>query len=212
MKKLSDYNTILWDFDGVIIDSMSIRDKGFELVMEDYPGDQVDQLMVYHRKNGGLSRYHKFRYFFEEIRKESISEEQIELLAEQFSEVMLENLLNPGLLILDSVNFIRKNYKNFNMHVVSGSDQKELRTICDHLELSAYFKSIHGSPTPKTELVKSLIQENDYTRLTTCLIGDSINDFEAAKSNDIEFFEYNNQNHQLLTSNYINRFHSLDLI
>jgi len=206
MKKLSDYNTILWDFDGVIMDSMPIRDKGFELVLADYPGDQVDQFMIYHRKNGGLSRYHKFRYFFEEIRKEEITEKEIEILAGRFSKVMLENLLNPELLIIDSVNFIRKYYKNFTMHVVSGSDQHELRTICGHLELSTYFKSIHGSPTPKTELVKNLIQDNEYSRQTTCLIGDSINDFEAAKSNEIEFFGFNNNSIKDL-GGYISEFH-----
>jgi phosphoglycolate phosphatase-like HAD superfamily hydrolase len=206
MKKLSEYNTILWDFDGVIMDSMPIREKGFQLVLADYPEDQVEQLMTYHRQNGGLSRYHKFRYFFEEIRKESISKKEIEILADRFSKVMLENLLNPELLILDSVNFIRKNYMNFTMHVVSGSDQKELRLICDQLELSNYFKSIHGSPTPKTELVKNLIQEYEYTRRTTCLIGDSINDFEAANQNEIDFFGFNNNSIKDLGV-YISEFH-----
>ena len=28
------YKTILWDFDGVIMDSMPVRDKGFEIVLE----------------------------------------------------------------------------------------------------------------------------------------------------------------------------------
>jgi phosphoglycolate phosphatase-like HAD superfamily hydrolase len=192
MRSLNNYKTILWDFDGVIMDSMPIRDKGFELVLSAHPKDQIAELMAYHRNNGGLSRYHKFRYFFEEIRKESISEEEITILADSFSKVMLDNLLNPDLLILDSVNFIRNNYMNYDMHVVSGSDQKELRTICDHLELSTYFKSIHGSPTPKTELVKNLLRDNEYNCETTCLIGDSYNDFEAAKSNEIVFFGYNN--------------------
>ena len=94
---------------------------------------------------------------------------------------------------------------NYDMHVVSGSDQKELRTICDHLELSTYFKSIHGSPTPKTELVKNLIQDNEYTLQTTCLIGDSINDFEAAKQNEIDFFGYNN-NQLVNICSYISQF------
>ena len=34
--------------------------------------------------------------------------------------------------------------------------------------------------------------EDEYKRKETCLIGDSINDLEAAKLNEIEFYGYNN--------------------
>lgn len=190
---MENFKTILWDFDGVIMDSMPVRDKGFEVVLKDYPYDQVSLLMDYHRKNGGLSRYNKFRYFFEVIRKESITEEEIQVLAEQFSVVMLENLLDENLLIKDSLLFIKENYTKFKMHVVSGSDGNELRYICEKLGLSKYFISIHGSPTPKNELVKELLLQKMYKKEETCFIGDSFNDLEAADINSIAFYGYNNK-------------------
>lgn len=185
--------TILWDFDGVIMDSMPIRDIGFEIVLKGYPKEQVSLLMEYHRSNGGLSRYNKFRYFFEEIRKESITDGEIKVLADEFSVVMLENLLDSNLLIDDSLKFIIDNYSKFNMHIVSGSDGNELRYICEALGLSKYFISIHGSPTPKKELVKQVIISNNYNKPEMCLIGDSFNDFEAAEANNILFYGYNNK-------------------
>lgn len=197
------YKTILWDFDGVIMDSMAVRDKGFEIVLQSYPVDQVTILMEYHRKNGGLSRYNKFRYFFEEIRKESITDSEIAILAEKFSLVMLENLLDANLLINDSLCFIKENYLKYEMHIVSGSDGNELRYICEHLGLSKFFVSIHGSPTPKNELVKQVLNNNAYNRAETCLIGDSFNDFEAADFNSITFFGYNNEKLLNKSSNYI---------
>lgn len=190
---MENFKTILWDFDGVIMDSMPVRDKGFEIVLQKYPQEQVSLLMNYHRKNGGLSRYHKFRYFFEEIRRESISENDIQILAEQFSNVMLENLLDERLLIKDSLLFIKENYNKFKMHVVSGSDGNELRYICEKLGLSKYFVSIHGSPTPKNDLVKELLLQKMYKKEETCLIGDSFNDLEAADRNSITFYGYNNK-------------------
>lgn len=185
--------TILWDFDGVIMDSMPIRDIGFEIVLKGYPKEQVSLLMEYHRSNGGLSRYNKFRYFFEEIRKESITDGEIKVLADEFSVVMLENLLDSNLLIDDSLKFIMDNYSKFNMHIVSGSDGNELRYICEALGLSKYFISIHGSPTPKKELVKQVLISNNYNKPEMCLIGDSFNDFEAAEANNILFYGYNNK-------------------
>ncbi len=56
---------ILWDFDGVILDSMPIREYGFRKIFENYDISLVDKLINYHKRNGGLSRYVKIKYFYE---------------------------------------------------------------------------------------------------------------------------------------------------
>lgn len=203
------FKTLLWDFDGVILDSVPIRDKGYRYVLEDiknYPDDKVDRLIEFQQKNGGLSRYVKFRYFYEEILGESITENEVRKFAGLFSEYMLENLMDPDLLIDETLNFIRSNYQKFNMHIVSGSDQDELRHICSELEIDSFFKSIHGSPTPKIELVESIIKENHYDTDDMVLIGDSINDYDAARINGITFFGYNNPEIRKKGSGYITSF------
>lgn len=203
---MDKFKIILWDFDGVIMDSMPIRGKGFEEVLREYPNDQVAQLMQFHEQNGGLSRYVKFRYFFEEIRKESITEAQVLALAESFSKIMFQLLIDEKLLIADSVKFIKENYSDYEMHIVSGSDGNELRAICEGLKLAPYFKTINGSPTPKKELVAGLIDHNNYNRDEIVLIGDSINDFDAAMENGISFVGYNNINLKSISSFYIDNF------
>ena len=65
MKKI--VKNILWDFDGVILNSIHVRDKGFIEIFKDFDNEKVDLLLQYHKKNGGLSRYVKIRYFFEKI-------------------------------------------------------------------------------------------------------------------------------------------------
>ncbi len=202
---LDQYKVILWDFDGVIMDSNAVRDIGFEKVLVNYPKDSVDELMTFHRQNGGLSRYVKFRFFYEKVLKQEVTEERIQELAISFSVIMKSLLVNPQLLIEDSLNFIKSNYQNYNMHIVSGSDQNELRFLCSEMNLSQYFNSIHGSPTPKNILVKQLIEENNYLKNDCILIGDSINDYDAAVNNGIDFAGYNNK---LLNKygNYIGNF------
>jgi phosphoglycolate phosphatase-like HAD superfamily hydrolase len=192
MINFSKYKVILWDFDGVLMDSMPVRDRGFELTLANYPKKQVQELMEYHRQNGGLSRYAKFRFFFEKIRGEQVSEEQILTLAKCFSEVMMQHLINPELLIKDSFDFVKRYHQKFAMHIVSGSDGNELNEICKRLNLSHFFLSIHGSPISKIDLVASLLQQNNYPKEATVLIGDSKNDGEAALVNGIEFIGYNN--------------------
>lgn len=195
---------ILWDFDGVILDSMPIREKGFIEVLKSFPSNQVKELIKFHNLNGGLSRYVKFRYFFEKILDRTLSETELMIWADRFSAIMKKLLIDPSLLINDSLNFIKKNYNNYRMHIVSGSDEQELNYICKKLDIYNYFISINGSPTPKNKLVSNLLKTHNYYDKNVILIGDSFNDYEAANINNITFYGFNNKS--LRQYNYIESF------
>ncbi|WP_425639470.1 HAD family hydrolase [Algoriphagus yeomjeoni] len=205
MKNLKKYKVILWDFDGVILDSMPVRELGFRKVLESYPKDAVEKLIQFHHRNGGWSRYVKFRYFFEKILEVPVKQEMIDELCGEFSVIMLELLSSKDLLINDSLDFIKKNSSFQEMHIVSGSDQIELRKLCHQLEIAHHFKSISGSPTPKTELVNNLLKILPFESSELVLIGDSKNDLEAANLNGIDFIGYNNMDLQM-ENEYIHSF------
>ena len=207
---LAKYANILWDFDGVILDSASVRELGFRKTLEKYDPEEVERLLAFHHDNGGLSRYVKYRYFFGEVLGKPVTESTINAYAGDFSQVMMQHLLDPALLIEEVVNFIEKFAPTVNMHVVSGSDQRELRKICAAVGVSQYFRSIHGSPTPKTQLVEELLERLGYERAHTCLIGDSVNDFEAADANGIDFYGYNNASLRPLGAGYIEKMASVE--
>ena len=122
----------------------------------------IDKLLVFHRNNGGLSRYVKIRYFFEKLLGQSITEEGVLEYAQKFSVLMRKELTNPKNLILEAFEFIKNNHQNYNFHIVSGSDQEELRFLNKELGTAKYFISIHGSPTPKKQLVANLLEKYNY--------------------------------------------------
>lgn len=197
------FKNILWDFDGVILDSMPTRDHGFREIFKLYPSHLVDELIVYHKNNGGLSRFNKIHYFFRNILKKKISETEVRRYANKFSIIMKEQLANPEYLIEESMNFIKLNYKYYNFHIVSGSEHNELNFLCNKLRIKKYFYSINGSPTPKVELIKNLMDEEAYGNKETLLIGDSVNDYEAAKTNEIKFYGFNNLSLKNMSDEYI---------
>lgn len=197
---------LLWDFDGVILDSVSIRDEGYWHVLKKYPAEEVEKLIEFQQANGGLSRYVKFRYFYEEILGKEISDEKVNEFARQFSDYMVKKLADTDLLITDTLEFIREYHKKYTMHIVSGSDENELRYLCRELNIDHFFKSIHGSPMPKINLVKNILAEHNYPPEHAALIGDSVNDFDAAYKNNIRFFGYNNPNLREKGEGYITSF------
>lgn len=196
---------IIFDFDGVILDSMPIRTEGFKKIFENYDNKKVEELISFHLINGGLSRFVKIKYFFEELLETSISEEEINFFADKYSKIMKEKLINEKYLIRETVDFI-KNNNNIKMFIASGSEEKELRLINESLQLSKYFLGIFGSPKNKIDIVKSIIQDNKLNKNETILIGDSINDYDAAIKNDIRFFGYNNIKLKNISDKYINTF------
>jgi len=197
---------ILFDFDGVILDSMKIRTDGFREIFSSFQKKDVDLLVDFHNKNGGLSRYVKIEYFFKKILNEEIDVQKINEIATRFSEIMRYKLIDKSLLIDPTINFIYKNYKAFNFHIVSGSDQDELRFLCDKLKLRKYFVSILGSPTAKDDLVANIIKSHKYKKSETIIIGDSINDFNSAKKNKIKFFGFNNLDLKEKSDKYIENY------
>lgn len=202
-------NCIIWDFDGVILLSNPVRRKGFEIIFKDFPKESVNQLLEYHELNGGLSRYVKIRYFFEEILKQSITSDQVDALAEEFSVVMKFELTKKELLNKQWIEAMVSLENKYEHHIASGSDDLELRYLCQELGVSKYFHSINGSPTPKNELVSDILTKTTFPKDEVILIGDAINDFEAARVNGIDFYGYNNRNLIGLGSGYIEDFNDL---
>ena len=200
---------ILFDFDGVILDSMPTREIGFRKIFSQYDSKSVEKVIEFHNKNGGLSRFVKIKYFFEKILEQQISTVGIEKFAEKFSTIMKAELIKEEYLIKEVVQFIKENHKKYNMRIVSGSEHNELNFLCDKLGISQYFLSIEGSPTPKKILVERIIKKYKYSTEETCLIGDSINDFEAAETNNINFLGFNNIDLKEVSSQYIETFNEV---
>ncbi|MCT7511872.1 HAD family hydrolase [Aliarcobacter cryaerophilus] len=201
---------ILWDFDGVILNSMKIKGDGFIELFKEYDEMYLNKLEQYHYDNGGVSRFEKIKYFYNEILQKDITEREVIEFADKFAEIINKNLFNPSNLIEDSVSYIKENYKKYNFHIVSGAEHNELNELCKYFELAEYFISIDGSPTKKDVLVKEVLEKFNYKKNETILIGDAITDYEASMANGIGFYGFNNLNLNKF-GNYINYFNKKDI-
>ena len=180
------YQHIIFDFDGVLAESNEIRFNGFRKLFEDYPGSQIEQLVEYAKANGGVSRYKKIEFFFNVIRKESISSKSVDNLANQFSELVTKDIIE-AIPVKGSLEFLKKYFNQFDFAIVSGSDQKELREVCKRRDIDSFFKMILGSPIEKKDNIATLLSDLKWGQKKCLYIGDSNNDLEAAKANNIDF-------------------------
>ena len=122
---------------------------------------------------------------------------------------MKRELVDKKYLIADTLKFIKENYRKYNLHIVSGSDEAELQYLCKELGINSFFQSVNGSPTHKNILVENVLSANKYIESETIQIGDSINDYEAAKENNLDFYGFNNPNLIDVSTKYLDNYYNL---
>jgi phosphoglycolate phosphatase-like HAD superfamily hydrolase len=180
------YRYIIFDFDGVLVESNEIRFNGFRKLFENYPEDQVERLVAYAKANGGVSRYQKIKYFFNEICLKPITEESVNEWADKFSKLVAQDVVTAKS-VEGSVEFLEEYSNVFDFAIVSGSDQVELRNICRQRKIDHFFKMILGSPVEKKDNIASLLTDLNWTPSQSLYVGDSNNDLDAAKANNLNF-------------------------
>jgi len=185
------YEAIFWDFDGVIVDSLSIKRDAFAQVLAAYDDKLIAQLLRYHDEFGGVSRFKKFNYFFHDILKKKIPSDLLDEYLDQFSKIVVDNL-NHSHINSAPFSFISQAHRTTPCHIVSASEHFELQNICNKLEISNYFITINGSPKPKTDIIHNIIEEYSYHRENCVYIGDSLSDLESANNLGVNFLGYGN--------------------
>ena len=102
MLDLLKYDYLIFDCDGVILDSNRLKSQAFADALLDEPPERIKAFVRYHKQHGGISRYEKFRYYFEEMKTSSNPEEETRAALDRFAAIVRKGLLEcsyvPGVL------------------------------------------------------------------------------------------------------------------
>jgi len=155
-----------------------------------YPAEAVEQLVRYVCMNGGLSRYIKIRYFFEQILNTAINDTRIEELAHEYSRIVKDRVIAAPS-VRGAEEFLASWQGRSACVIISGSDEQELQEVCRARGISGYFSAIMGSPQTKRENIRRLLEKTSWLASECLFIGDSENDREAASGMGIPFLARN---------------------
>jgi phosphoglycolate phosphatase-like HAD superfamily hydrolase len=182
---MKDYTCLVFDCDGVILDSNRIKTGAFYQAALPYGEAAAQALVDYHVQNGGISRYRKFEYFLQTIIGVSIDPTPLDELLSAYASIVKQGLLTCA--IAPGIHELRQALPKSRWSVVSGSDQEELRQVFAARHLTDYFDGgIFGSPDTKDEILsRELAKGNIQT--PAIFMGDSRYDYEAAKKAGLDF-------------------------
>lgn len=194
-------NNIFFDFDGVLAESVFAKTEAFRLMYIKYGNEIADKVVDFHINNGGVSRFEKFKIWEKELLGKDVSEQMINDLATQFSNLVMNNVINSNE-VTGAHQFLLKYYKKLNFWIITGTPTNEIVEIAKKRGISSFFKGIHGSPNNKICWTEYLIEKFNLDRNKTIFLGDATTDFEAAQFSKLNFALKENEENKILFSNY----------
>lgn len=177
----------VFDFDGVIADSVGIKTQAFAAMYQQYGSEVEAQVVEYHEAHGGVSRYKKLRYFEETLLSKKVDEQQLEALAQQFADMVLAGVIAAPE-ISGAEAFIKKlKVSGKHVFVNTGTPQEEIAHIVKLRGLASYFDGVYGSPATKIQNLIKIEREHDIDFSCALFFGDASTDLEAANHFGIDF-------------------------
>lgn len=182
-----EWQAVFFDFDGVILDSVDVKTKAFAKMFQQYGPEIESKVVTYHLKNGGVSRFEKFKYYYKEYLRQNLSEHKLMELSDQFSALVVQDVVNSEFIegAFETLNGLKRN--EIPAYIVSGTPHEEINDIVRKKGLEQYFDEVHGSPRKKGEITKDIIQRREYEPTKCLFIGDALSDYEAAVENEMYF-------------------------
>ena len=127
IEKYCNYATVLFDCDGVILDSNRLKTEAFYKVGLKYGSVAATTLVKYHQENGGISRYQKFDYFLRTIVQVTPTEALLSLLLKDYQKLVFDGLLKCPM--SNAITTIANKSQDVGRLIVSGGDQVEIRKV-----------------------------------------------------------------------------------
>ena len=93
---MKNIKAIILDYDGGVAESNKVKTEAFREFFKNKNPKYLSEIIGYHKKHEGISRREKIRYYYEHLLGEPISKERIDNLSDEFSEIVLEKLINTS--------------------------------------------------------------------------------------------------------------------
>ena len=176
---------VAFDFDGVILESGSIKQQAFLDLYAAHPGLET-QILAHHRQHLGVSRFDKIAWIQRELLGQPLTPEQLAEQGRRYSELVLEQLLSCPL-VAGAEELLGDLQGRLLSFVVSATPQEELELIVDRRGLGGYFRELRGTPGAKADILGELMRRHELAPEELVMVGDGMSDYEAAMKTGVGF-------------------------
>lgn len=186
MSGAADVDAIFFDFDGVIVDTVALKERAFRQIILEHAPQHVEPIMQFYWAHGGVSRLEKFRRIWQEILHRPIDDAHIAALGSEFARRVYDLVVSCDF-VKGAFPFLCEFHARWPCYVISGTPQPELRSLVTARKLDRYFRGVFGSPPGKVEIGERILTAHGYDRRRVWFVGDATTDRDAAHALGIRF-------------------------
>ncbi len=185
---------IFLDFDGVIMDSMTIKLDAYCYALAEYgfPRQRIRDQQLLH---AGLSRSRALPLMFKALSGDEISVEARDRVLARFAEEDLR--LRPRMRLMPgAVDFLKNaNARGTPLVVVTGTPQDVIDGTMELFDIRSHFREVHGYPPVKADRLRDLLVRHGLKPSEAIYVGDAVQDALAAETAGIPFIGIDNGDH-----------------
>ena len=191
------YSGFIFDFDGVLADSVNLKTHAFAALFQDYGKEIQKKVIEYHLKNGGKTRREKLQYYYSHIIKKPLENIKLEALCQEFSSIVVDQVIGAPE-ITGASDFLEAWYTIIPCFVVSATPDGEIKTIVEKRNMGKYFREVLGSNKSKFENIEYLIDKYRLEPKRCIFFGDTMNDYTSSKRCNLQFIGIASKHHDSL--------------
>ncbi len=177
---------ILFDFDGVIVDSARLKTEAYAKIYADEEPAKVAQAMRHQQLHGGITRRATLAHFERHFFGRAGDADTVEKLALRYGKIVFDPVVACPF-IAGAQTLLNRALGHIDMYLISGTPHEELVEIVRSRNLGRFFKSLHGAPMNKPEAFRRILEKGRYKPERTLAVGDSMTECDAAAGLGIPF-------------------------
>lgn len=189
---LEGIQTLIFDCDGVILNSNGLKNSVFEELASEWGQDATDRFLSLISESPGQSRVHLFDHFVRRILPAvgyihplDYQSRLLSRLISNFSKMVSVALLESEM--VEGLHDLRQQFSTQTWLVASAGMADEIRSVFEKKNILGLFDGgIFGAPSSKPEIFWQL-KAAGVINQPSVFFGDSISDYEAAMQSHIDF-------------------------
>jgi len=177
--------TLILDFDGVILDSVPIKDRCFIDLFTKYSPEIQHQAKLFWTNTRGMHRSERFKKAFSTVLKIDLTDTCLDHLTNHYKQYVMEEIVTAPW--VDGASKFLASETNRPIYVVSATPLQELQEIIELRKLNHYIKDCYGAPLSKVDSMSLILEKENIKPAEALFIGDALADLEAARKLTIHF-------------------------
>ena len=178
----TDKEIIVFDFDGVIVESNKIKHDAF---FEIWNGG-VSKEIIHNSLLLGGDRYKVIDRIYETADMFRNTGYGPESFVDAYSKIVHKEIVKIGV-SKNVISFLMSTNKT--LFINSTTPQNELINLCNDLKIDKYFSGIFGTPKSKKDNFQIIFKNNDIKVEQIVFFGDMQSDQDIADEMNIEFYK-----------------------